>query len=512
MRAAAIILPLFSLRSSADLGRGEIPQLAELGKWMAEIDHRVLQLLPLCELGPSETSPYSALSVFAIDPLYIALDDLPGISAADLSRARSRAQGRMALLRPEVYQIKMPLLGAAFEHFCRHGSVQERRGFDDFTARNRQWLDDYVLFRALKERFSWVSWEDWPPELAGREPQALARVGAEMAQTLAMYRYFQFLACRQWDDLSSMRKTLGLRIIGDLAFCPSRDSADVWANQELFLLERSVGAPPDDFNLKGQRWGLPMPNWPRMAADDFKWWRMRTRFAAGLFDLLRVDHVVGFYRTYSYGSDPDDLGCFFPEEEDEQCIQGENFVTMLKEEAGPDSLIAEDLGTVPPWVKTSLTAQGVPGLKVFRWERENWGEPDERFKPPASYPELAVAATGTHDTDTLVRWWRTTELEEREKLALALALPASVKLARPSLSLAMLDLILQTLYTSPARLVMAPLPDLLGQGARINLPGTVRENNWSYRMPVALDRLHSSSAMKARTAELRRLARLGGRA
>lgn len=511
MRAAAIILPLFSLRTGGDLGRGEIPHLAEIAKWMAEINHRVLQLLPLSELGPAETSPYSALSVFAIDPLYIALDGVAGISPADLDRARGHARRRMALFRPEVYALKMPLLRAAFLHFCREGTVQERRRFNRFSALNGHWLEDYVLYRALKERFSWVSWEDWPAELARREPDAIVRARAEMAEELEFYRYLQFLARRQWDSLNRMRKALEVVVAGDLAFCPSRDSADVWANQDLFLLERSVGAPPDDFNRKGQRWGLPMPNWPRMAADGFKWWRMRARFAAGMFDLLRVDHVVGFYRTYSYGSDPDDLGCFFPEEEDEQQAQGEKFFAMLKREAGADALIAEDLGTVPPWVKASLTALGIPGLKVFRWERENWGESDESFIAPADYPELAVATTGTHDTETLVRWWRATELEERAKLARALSLPPSARLTRPSLSFAMLDRMLRALYTSPARLVMAPLPDLLGQGARINLPGTVRENNWSYRMPVALDRLKHSPAMCARTAELRRLAQLGNR-
>ncbi len=174
---------------------------------------------------------------------------------------------------------------------------------------------------------------------------------------------------------------------GDLSFSPAQDSADVWAHQELFILDRTVGTPPDAFAAEGQRWGLPMPNWDRMEHEGHRWWRMRARHAAGLYDLFRVDHVVGLYRTFSFGPNRDEPGAYFPADEGAQRRQGEEVIRAIKEEAGESAIIAEDLGSIPPWVRESLAALGLPGYKVFRWEKENWNTPEERFVAPSAYPE-----------------------------------------------------------------------------------------------------------------------------
>jgi 4-alpha-glucanotransferase len=285
-RAAAILLPLFSLRSDNDLGRGEILDLRAFAQWMLEMGHRALQLLPLSESAGDESSPYSALSVFSIDPLYISVSALPGVPKADLQRARARAGGRRRLPRAELRELKLPLLEAAFQYFQARGEEQERHAFDRYAADNHQWLPDYALFRALKERFEWADWEQWPADLKDRKPDAIAAARRELDQAIAMYSYWQFVAWRQWTQVRREVSAMGVRLIGDLAFLPARDSADVWADRELFLLDRLVGAPPDAFNAEGQRWGLPMPNWPRMRADDLKWWRSRAHRAAVLFGVL----------------------------------------------------------------------------------------------------------------------------------------------------------------------------------------------------------------------------------
>ena len=511
MHSAAIVLPLFSLRSETDLGRGEIPALATLAAWMDRIGHRVLQLLPLSEPAPGEASPYSAFSVLAIDPLYIGVAALAGVAQADYRRAQAQVAGRPSLPRDQLCALKFPLLKAAFEYFRRHGNGEERDGFEDFVAANRQWLEDYVLFRALKERFHWASWESWPPALARREPAALAAVAEELEPELAMYRYWQFLAWRQWRELTAVRAATHIRLSGDLAFCPARDSADVWSHQELFDLTCSVGAPPDSFSLNGQRWGLPLPDWKRMAADDFRWWRMRARQIGQMFDLVRIDHVVGFYRTYFF-ADAEDAGRFVPAQENEQLAQGERLLAVLQQELGHDALIAEDLGAVPPWVRASLTRLGIPGLKVFRWEREHWGQPDESLIPPGSFPELSVAVTGTHDTEPLASWWRDAPLSERRQVAAALSFPPHLELTSGRLEPEVLDAILAALYRAPSRLTMVPWQDLFGLESRINVPGTIGGQNWRYRMPVTVERLAVNPAMVARSAQLRRLAELGGRA
>ena len=296
----------------------------------------------------------------------------------------------------------------------------------------------------------------------------------------------------------------GVRIGGDLAFSPCRESAEVWANQDDFDLTRTVGAPPDDFNRKGQRWGLPMPNWDRMRRDEFKLLRGRVRHASSLYDLIRVDHVVGLYRTFNFGADPDAPGIFTPADENQQRIQGEEIMRTIKEEAGAAEIIAEDLGTVPPSVRESLTRLGVPGYKVMRWERD-WGAPEGPFLSPASYPELSLATTGTHDTESLTTWWREQQVAEREKLIRALGLADKVN-SRAMLNESARDAILAALYAAPSRLVIIPIQDLFGWSARINRPGTVTDSNWTYRLPMTLDRLRRSRAIQSRLAKLRDIA------
>ena len=208
-------------------------------------------------------------------------------------------------------------------------------------------------------------------------------------------RYFQFLAHQQWKSIRDYARERGVFIGGDLAFSPGRDSDVVWAHQESFDLTRSIGTPPDAFSETGQRWGLPMPNWAAMRADGFEMWRSRTRHARSLYDLVRIDHVVGLYRTFSFGSeDPEDKGRFTPEAEAEQHAQGEAVIRAIKEEAGDLQLIAEDLGTVPPWVRKSLSELGIPGYKVMQWERE-WDAPDQPFINPVELPRT-VACDNRH--------------------------------------------------------------------------------------------------------------------
>ncbi len=506
-RSAAILLPLFSLRTENDLGRGDIGGLRPLSRLMLEMGHRALQLLPLSETAAGENSPYSALSVFSIDPLYIAADELAGVAPEDLRRARAQLGGRRTIPRAELRALKLPLLARAFAHFRHHGGTPERDAVEEFAAENRHWLPDYALFRALKDRFDWQDWKQWPVGLRDFEHEPVAAARDEFAEPIAMYSYWQFLAHRQWTAARAELAQSGIRLIGDMAFLPAIDSADVWANQSLFMLDRLVGAPPDAFSAKGQRWGLPMPNWPRMRADDLRWWRERARSSARLFDAMRIDHVVGFYRTYSFTEDPDEPGEFYPPTEAAQREQGEAFFRMLKEEIGPDALIGEDLGTVPPWVRRSLSALGVLGLKVLRWEKTEWQTPRERFIPPAQYPEASVAVTSTHDTETLAQWWRELPVAERKQLAAVINLPRQTDLSAAELDMDLLDAILEALYASPSRLVLAPIQDLFGWEERINVPGSIDEGNWAYRLPRTIDELRADPAIRQRMEKLHDMAR-----
>lgn len=506
-RSAGILIPLFSIRTRDNFGRGEILDLAPMIDFALSMGHRVIQLLPLDETGPDDLSPYSAMSVMAIDPTYISMSGLAGVGRIVLARAREVVGRARFVSRPIIRREKFALLERAYR--AMRAGRDEGARLDEFIEANSYWIHDYTLFRALKERFNWTSWDTWPAEIAQRDPAALALARRELAEPLEMYGYWQYLAHRQWSEMRAYAAARGAYIGGDLAFSPCRDSAEVWANQDEFDLSRTVGAPPDGFNPKGQRWGLPLPNWNAMRAHGFRMLRERARHASSLYDLLRIDHVVGLYRTFNFGSDFAEPGTFTPANEDDQLRQGEEVIGTIKEEAGAMELIAEDLGTVPPWVRASLTRLGVPGYKVMQWERD-WAHGDEPFLSPATYQDLSLATTGTHDTEPLTTWWHAQPVDEREKFVRALGLEGKLN-ARRMLDEAARDAILAVLYASPSKLVTIPIHDLFGWSARINRPGTISAWNWTYRLPLTLERMRRSRAIQSRVAKVREIAVSSGR-
>ncbi len=508
-RSAGILIPLFSIRTRDNFGRGEILDLAPMIDFALSMGHRVIQLLPLDETGPDDLSPYSAMSVMAIDPTYISMSGLPNVGRVVLARAREPIGRRRFVDRPIIRREKFPLLERAYRASRARRGPEEAAQLDAFIEANSYWIHDYALFRALKDRFNWTSWETWPAEIAKRDPNALTLARRELADAIEMYGYWQYIAHRQWSEMRAYASSRGAFIGGDLAFSPRGDSAEVWANQEEFDLSRTVGAPPDGFNPKGQRWGLPLPNWSAMRAAGFKVLRARARHASTLYDLLRIDHVIGLYRTFNFGSELAAPGVFTPANENDQLAQGEEVIGAIKQEAGATELIAEDLGTVPQWARASLTRLGVPGYKVMQWERD-WGKPDEPFLNPATYPTLSLATTGTHDTEPLTVWWHSQTIADREKFVRELGLEAKAN-PRRMLEESARDAILTMLYAAPSKLVIIPIQDLFGWSARINRPGTVSAWNWTYRIPLTLERMRRSRAIQADVAKVREIAVSSGR-
>ena len=508
-RCAGFLVPLFSLRTADDLGRGEIGGLVPMADLALRIGHRFIQLLPIDETAFNETSPYTALSVLAIDPMYISARSLSGVEPAMFAAARKKAYGaRVNYAR--LGAAKRGLLERAYHFFSVNGDSAARTAFEEFVA-NNAWVRDYALFRALKEKFRWRGWETWPEGLKRHDPAALTTAGRELAGPIAKYAWFQHKAHQQWLDMRAQLAERGVMVGGDLAFSPGRESVEVWANQEFFDLERSVGAPPDAFSETGQRWGLPMPNWQSMRSSGFNFLRTRVRRARELYDALRIDHVVGLFRTYGYPVEKEHDGAFDPSLEVDQQAQGEEILKVILEEAGRTEIIAEDLGVIPPFVRATLARLAIPGYKVFRWEKEGWGTPHERFLNPASYPEVSLATTGTHDTETLVQWWREISAEERARLAQALEFRGHTPSHSPKLSAHTRDLILESLYASPSRLVVVPTQDLFGWTRRINTPGTVNRRNWSWRLPFEIEQATDRPKVRARVEKIRALATRNGR-
>jgi 4-alpha-glucanotransferase len=333
-----------------------------------------------------------------------------------------------------------------------------------------------------------------------------------LADDIMFRQYLQWVADDQW--ASTRRGASNVALFGDLPFMVSADSADVWARQDEFRLDASVGVPPDAFSETGQDWGLPAYDWEVLSARDFDWLRHRARRNAALYDGYRVDHLVGFFRTYVRWHDGR-APQFSPADVPSQRALGERILALLREPGA--EIIAEDLGTVPDFVRASLRQIGVPGFKVFRWERQ-WDVSGQPFKDPVDYPAVAVATSGTHDTEPMVVWW---ENASREEKAAVLAIPSlSSRLAEEDRASApdaaglphvVHDALLETLYASGADIVILPIQDVFGWRDRINQPATVGADNWTWRLPWPADRLAVEPEAMAKAAQLRRWAEKHGR-
>jgi 4-alpha-glucanotransferase len=519
-RAAGILVPLFSLPSTRSWGIGEIADLAVAARWLRESGTRVLQLLPINEMAAGQTSPYSAISAMAIDPIYIsmhavhdfqALGGEPRLELADQVLLKTLRSSR-GVDYEGVRRVKDNALRLAFSYFWDTEWVRgtARTGaFAAFCSWEEWWLADYALYRALRERSHGRSWTEWDEPLRSRDPEALDDARRELDREVLYYQYLQWLADDQWE--TAREECAPVALYGDFPFMVSTDSADVWARQHLFRFDATVGVPPDAFSATGQDWGLPVYRWDVMEAEDYRWLRERARRSAKLFDGYRIDHLVGFYRTYSRPLDGSE-GSFDPPEQPDQIALGERLMDIFVR-SGPE-IIAEDLGIVPDFVRESLTTLGIPGYKVFRWERD-WEEPGQPFRDPAGYPALAVATTGTHDTDPLVTWWETADEDERRAF---LQLPSMQDLAEESepmeipFSDALRDRILTALYHSPADVLLIPIQDIFGWSDRINTPATVTDDNWTWQLPWPVDRLGEQPEVQERARTLRAWADETGRA
>jgi 4-alpha-glucanotransferase len=514
-RHAGVLVPLFSIPSRSSWGVGEIADLARFAGWLRQAGLDFIQLLPSNEMQEGQNSPYSALSAMAIDPIFIALGDVPEFmdaggesSLTDGDRQRlAHARHAATVDFGTVRALKSLALHSSFMAFRgRHlASGSDRsRAFRDFREREAWWLEDYALFRALHDEHRACYWREWEPELRDRQPAALAQARQRLADTIHYYQYVQWLADEQWRRARADCGGIGL--FGDFPFMVSGHSADVWARQQEFRLDASVGTPPDAFSDEGQDWGLPVYRWDRLAVGNYEWLRQRARRCSELYDGFRVDHLVGFYRTFVRESRGPKY--FSPPDEPAQIAQGEHIMRAFKE-AGA-RIIAEDLGLVPDFVRESLMRLHIPGLKVLRWERE-WHSPRQPFRDPAHYPAESVAIAGTHDTETLADWWDNAGVEERHLCAAIPGLRESGCDPDAPFGPRTRDALLRALFRARSHFVIVPFPDLFGWRDRVNIPAVVDDQNWTWRLPWPVEELDVRPETQERAEFLRGLARESGR-
>jgi 4-alpha-glucanotransferase len=512
-----VLIPLFSMPSTRSWGIGEMPDLAAMGRWLRMAGLDVLQVLPMGEMTSGQCSPYSTLSAMALDPIFIGLADLEdageaggeaGLAPADLAEL-ARLRRTASVDYQAVRRLKAPALRAAFQRFRdrewsrRSGRARALAAYIEAEA---WWLEDYALFRALHIRHSEAPWTSWPEELRRRDAGALAGARRTLADEILYLQYLQWVLDTQWRRARDRARPVA--VIGDVSFTVSWDSADVWAHPDIFDLGQTVGAPPDAFSATGQDWGLPAYRWEAVRASDYRWLRQRARRNADLYDGCRLDHIVGFYRTYVRPIDGRPPR-FVPAEVSAQVALGEDVLRVFGESGM--RVLAEDLGTVPDFVRASLARQRIPGYRVLRWERA-WEVDGHPYLDPASYPPASVATAGTHDVESLADWWDALSLDERRQVCRIPALrEVSEAQLRADYGPEVRDALVRTLFHSGSDFVILPIQDVFGWPGQINAPGALSEANWTYRMPWACDRLDREPVAVERARALHRWSDRSGR-
>ena len=462
------------------------------------------QVLPLGPTGFGD-SPYQPYSAFAGQPLFISPDRLyeRGLirkrdllfkeKAYALTRYREPNFNRYSVDYDQVREYKESILRSAYVGFLsdRHGLGQE---FDAFCQSQAYWLDDYALFMALKAQHRGAPWTSWDKSCRNMDGQARKEALRSLGDRADYFRFEQFLFFRQWKALKKYANGKGISIIGDIPIFVSPDGADVWANKELFRLDRDylprevAGVPPDYFSETGQLWGNPLYQWNVHRKTGYSWWIARIRKQLELADILRIDHFRGFeaYWAVKRGSETAVGGRWIKG-------PGASFFRALKKEFGDHlPIIAEDLGVITPAVEKLRDRFGFPGMKILQFAFESGEESDYL---PYLYDENCVCYTGTHDNDTALGWYLSTSEENRSR-------------ARRYMMCSGDDIswnFIRTAVSSTARYVVFPMQDVLGYGGdcRMNTPGTP-SGNWRWRC--------TREALNPQTADgLRSLCRIYGR-
>jgi len=405
-RRAGVATPLFSLYSKRSIGIGELPDLRRLADWCRECGLSILLLLPMNDVG-FEFRPYDAQSTFALEPMYLALRDLKEVKIRKFRNKLDELKRNFPAGRDLVdYRIKGAKLALLWEIFLERRKKSRR--FQDFVRRNSYWLADYALFKALKEVHGNRFWQEWPEEYRLRHPEALRDFSSKNAACIEFHEWLQWQLFEQFSAVKRYAAAKKVLLMGDLPFLVSRDSADVWSHQNYFKLDLASGAPPDSYLALGQRWGMPPYRWEAIAKDHYRLLIERLRYAESFYDMIRIDHFVGFFRVWTIqNSEPHENfglhGAFDPREEGVWERHGRRLIRIFLENS---RLLpcAEDLGVVPACSYRTLEELGLPGMDVQRWMRD-WGK-TFNFREPFAYRKNSLATSSTHDMSNLRAWWR----------------------------------------------------------------------------------------------------------
>ena len=428
------------------------------------------QILPLGPTGYGD-SPYQCFSAFAGNPYLISPAMIMNMGLLNYKDYEGRPEfpedkvdyGTAILW-------KLTVLDRAFRNYLKQKPSQFESDFSRFQKEQAFWLDDFSLFITIKEKFNNIAWADWPSEYKMRDEKALKKVRKEQTEDILRQKFRQFLFFEQWNALHNFANSKNINIIGDIPIFIAGDSADAWANPELFYLDDQrnptvvAGVPPDYFSPTGQLWGNPLYNWEAHKQNNYQWWAERFRSLTKMVDIIRLDHFRGFAGYWEVPADKPtaEIGRWVPG-------PGIHFFDEMKKQLGDLPIIAEDLGEITSDVDELRDRYEFPGMKILQFA---FGSPQDPFLPH-NYDQNCVAYTGTHDNDTTLGWYRSAPENERDYCNRYL------RASEADIAWKMI----RAIWASVAVIAIAPLQDLfnLGTEARMNFPGKPH-GNWTWKM------------------------------
>ena len=467
-RSSGILLHITSLPGKYGIGTmGE--EAYRFIDFLIESQQKVWQILPLGHTGFGD-SPYQCFSAFAGNPLIIDLERLVWegyLHQHDLPETTgfSHDEAEFAKVNEYLY----PLLSKAYTQFKTRFGVDKYK-YEAFCRQNKYWLEDYALFMALKKHFNNKSWNNWTSDIKLRKPEALEKYKIELKDQIGFYKFIQFVFYKQWAEIKSYANINGISVIGDIPLYVAFDSADAWANPEIFEFDEDMnpvnvaGVPPDYFSETGQLWGNPIYNWDYLQQTEFHWWIERIKANFKLYDVLRIDHFRGLaaYWAVPYG--------------EKTAIKGEwvnapgfeLFETIL-EKLGDLPIIAEDLGVITPDVEQLRDGFEFPGMKILQFA---FDMSEENCFLPHTFNSNCIVYTGTHDNDTTLGRYNESSPEEKKMMQEYFNIDHS----DPAWSF------IRLAWSTVAYMAIVPMQDILrlDTQARMNFPGKP-SGYWKWR-------------------------------
>lgn len=474
-RASGILLHITSLPSKYGIGDFG-PNSYEFVDFLSDAEQKYWQVLPL---NPTEitygNSPYSSPSSFAGNALLISpelVKEEGYISASQIREVPEFQSGKVDFKTVLTY--KMDLLQSAFESNLR--GIAQYSDFKKFCIENKHWLDDYCLYISIKSTSNFQTWQDFPKDLRQRHERSIDD-WKEREQHFILYnKFIQYLFFKQWKSLKEYSNKNGIKIIGDLPYYINYDSSDVWANQEIFKLDKNsspefvAGVPPDYFSETGQLWGNPVYNWEKLKQTEYSWWIKRIGHNLSIFDKLRLDHFRGFvsYWEVEAGEQTALNGNWIN-------LDTKDFLDSLFYRYDKSNFIAEDLGLITEDVKEIIKHYDLPGMKILMFA---FGDdfPYGDYLPSNIINNNCVIYTGTHDNNTVLGWWDE-EIGNTEKNRVREYLSKDIN--RDNINWELIEAAIK----SKADTIIIPVQDMLGLGssARMNTPSTT-EGNWAWKL------------------------------